>query len=596
MTLIKRLSLVLVFLFLLIISKSQRPSSDAARQKETEKSRPHSDARIYTAHFMLAFWDFIPDKMQWFRQMKAAGYNQIWAYLDGYDGQVVTYKGKRYIAYQPSKNIKPSGTTASTTTWHYIQGYVLDIPFGSNTRVPGYTNWDSTTAYRVGAGYGRRLFQFLDTAYAAGMPVMVGCHGASLGYVIANMYCNVWNHPALAKYNGKVLFANYMLNQSKLNDAINYLQAFGISHSQYTIVAYPGTYPWYIYYGKPPRWADHYSAMPFYKGLLGQFRDTTTLDRFYQVHPNLDGIINFSADKGGMGDRKNGTYNKNYAGQNSYENSYASSYGAAHGKLSIGGITPVYASAQYYNLGFYYVANMWQDILEMPVSQRPIGMCDVTANDYVELSYMSPAGAYEKNGLLYFPKPNSGFTLGYKARYPLADHSGMAEFTRPYAKAFLHNASAPIIDSEAIFYSYYLHPVNPALQKTVPDDLKNDTNLGRDSASRQAFWLNTGFAKGRQAPQIGYSIGIIQDYLYGEMDTIYMGAHLLKPGFLKINNTISKLLPAGVQTFAVKQAMGIPVFAILNPNGTVRKECRGVQPITNNSYPGGWNNIILKGR
>lgn len=46
--------------------------------------------RLYSAHVMIAFTGFCPDLNVWFSSMKAAGYNNVWAFMDAYEEHYIT--------------------------------------------------------------------------------------------------------------------------------------------------------------------------------------------------------------------------------------------------------------------------------------------------------------------------------------------------------------------------------------------------------------------------------------------------------------------------------------------------------------------------
>jgi len=59
---------------------------------------------------------------------------------------------------------------------------------------------------------------------------------------------------------------------------------------------------------------------------------------------------------------------------------------------------------------------------------------------------------------------------------------------------------------------------------------------------------------------------------------------------LKINGTVREVKPAGAACFDIDVGAfrGTPTFAIAR-SGTAAKTGPGLQPITDNVFPGGWN-------
>ncbi len=119
----------------------------------------------------------------------------------------------------------------------------------------------------------------------------------------------------------------------------------------------------------------------------------------YQTRQHLDGLINFAVDQG---NKQNTILTNRLITETSIQ----------QGKFSMGGVSAFYASASYTDFGFRGAAEVWDSLIALPVAGRPTAMSDITANDYAELSYMSPMVVPPTNGLSYIPPFSSGFHAG----------------------------------------------------------------------------------------------------------------------------------------------------------------------------------------
>lgn len=456
--------------------------------------------RYYTAHIMLAFTNFSPDLKAWMLEMKKAGYNLFWAYMDYYAGD--------------------------------------------------YIKWTKN---------------FLDTAHEVNVPVMLGSHGDNSGEKDVQMVLNSWNHPAIFKLNGKKVYSKYSFFNERFKSTVDGLQKAGIDKSKYLFLV-NGLYPVETTWKAKGTYSERVTGTPW----------TLSGVKYMYDHYDIDGIINFAIDK--------------KLEANIYENSLIVKGSKERGKIAMAGISAYYASVSFYDYGFSGAANMWNDILKQPVADRPMIVNDTTANDYAELSYLSPMLTPVLNGLLYIPSITAGFTLGNNIRYPLTDHSGIQTFLRPWIDAYKSNAVQPVFHSDKIFAWYYLHPADVKLMPDIPEEL---SRYGKNL--NQAWWKNTVYATGNI--QIGGTNQVygIQKLLGAGMGKIRMAAHLIKPAQLNINHTISEIFPAGAAYFEVEvnDFRGVPSFAIIR-NGKVVRSGLGKQAITDSVWPGGWNCLVTK--
>ena len=290
----------------------------------------------------------------------------------------------------------------------------------------------------------------------------------------------------------------------------------------------------------------------------------------YQTRP-LDGLINFAVDQG---DKQNTIRTNRLITQTSIQ----------QGKFSMGGVSAFYASVSFSDFGFRGAAEVWDSLLALPLTGRPTAMSDITANDYAELSYMSPMVVPPTNGLSFIPPLSSGFTLGNMIRYPLTDHGGIQKFLRPWVDAFLNNQPVPVFTQDRMFAWYWLHPKDQAPSTAVPALFSPYPNLN------QQWWNNTVYATGSIDVGNTNQINGMKTYIGAGMEKIRMAAHLTAPARLKINDSISDLKPAGAAFYEIEMGSfrGTPTFSIIR-GGVEVNSGTGPQPITNNVFPGGWN-------
>ena len=527
----------------------------------------------YTCHLMMAFTDFYDNLAAACLQMKNDGYTMLEGYTDSYDTKLIRYNGLFYRCIAGSTNKPPTGITTSNTFWQYEAGQVV-----------WFTDWNATSTYAPG-NYYKRTINLLNACVSAGIPCMLALHGSHYGIERAQFILDTINHPGMYKLEGKPTYASYIFSKTEYDKTLDILLEAGVPKSKFMFIANT-LYPPYIYYAKPPHYndLDTGGGAGLKNGLNG---GESTITHLYNRDSYVDGFLNFSCDKGYSG-------NTDYEFWNNWENMCLAGGSYKYKKYAFAGITGIYGSVQFVIAAFVGVGYFWNQILALPVEQRPLGVCDNTANDLKELSYVATMPGETVNGLTYIPRRNSGFTLGKDIRYPLLDHTGMQQFARPYFTAFLNKQANITITEEKIFGFYWLHPVNADYVTTMPSQFEGDKTLGKTLADQKAFWATTVFATG----YINVA-GVNQVNGFkakgAEMETIYMAVHLTAPAKLKINNTISAIIPAGVGYFQIPQVLGVPYFAILEIDGvTVRKEGFGRYEITQGCFPGGWNPAAIE--
>ncbi len=460
--------------------------------------------KYYTAHVMINLLAFTSDMDAWLEQMKASGYNLIWAHLDDYSGNYISTLRK-----------------------------LLDA------------------AERVG-----------------GIPVMAGASWWVESPKVAQMFVDTWNHPAILNIGGKKVYTgwDYQMDNQHVVDSL--LSSHNISKADYYLWVH-SRYP--FSYDGGSTWVAEHMTNTGYLSWFGtsDARSLEGVHHLYDTRPQLDGLINFAVDQG----------NKAAIIKT---NQFITRSSVQRGKLSMAGVSSLYASVSFSDFGFDGAAEIWDSILVSPAGSRPTAMSDITANDYAELSYISPLVVPPVEGLSFVPPLNAGFNLGDNIRYPLTDHSGIQKFLRPWVDAFRQNLPAPTFSEDRMFSHYYLHPSTAAPNPVLPAEFANYSHLN------QTWWNNTVYATGHI--EVGGANQVYGIKTRFESDKIKMAAHLTAPAQLKINNTLSALQPAGAAYFEIDMGSfrGTPTFSIVR-NGVEIKSGKGLQPITDNVFPGGWN-------
>ncbi len=175
-------------------------------------------------------------------------------------------------------------------------------------------------------------------------------------------------------------------------------------------------------------------------------------------------------------------------------------------------------------------------------------------------------------------------TLGDNLRYPLTDHSGIQMFLRPWVDAFLNNQPTPVFTKDRMFAWYWLHPKDQAPATTMPALFSGYPQLS------QQWWNSTVYATGNITVGNTNQIQGMKTYIGAGMEKIRLAAHLTAPARLKINDSVSEIMPAGAAFYEIEMGSfrGTPTFSIIR-SGVEVKKGTGLQPITNNVFPGGWN-------
>ncbi len=414
----------------------------------------------------------------------------------------------------------------------------------------------------------KRLMDAADSV--GGIKVMPGASWWVDPNRVSQMYQDTWNHPALFKIGGKKIYTSWDYKPDNQSVLDNLLTQNNMPRDQYYL--WPSSrYP-FSYDNGNTFVGEHLSPAGFLDWYgISSAGQVTDIDHLYQTRPQLDGLINFAVDQG---NKQNTIRTNRLIAQSSIQ----------RGKFSMGGVSAFYASVSYTDFGFKGAAEVWDSIIALPFTGRPTAMSDITANDYAELSYMAPTVIPPTNGLSYIPPFSSGFTIGDNIRYPLTDHSGIQKFLRPWVDAFLNNQAAPVFTEDRMFAWYWLHPKDQAPTTTVPALFSGYPQLS------QQWWNSTLYATGNINIGGTDQVQGMKTYIGAGMEKIRLAAHLTAPARLKINDSISEIMPAGAAFYEIEMGSfrGTPTFSIIRSGAEVKKGT-GLQPITNNVFPGGWN-------
>jgi hypothetical protein len=453
-------------------------------------------------------------------------------------------------------------------------------------RVGYNTVWLFTDSYAkydgsMDSAYWYSTKRYLDMADSLGLKVILGTQSDYNQYAAADVYSTFWNHPAILKWKGKRIFAGYDYLEGSGQSLIAEMGKRGHTEATFEIWASTRYSEW-----NPSGnfWVDRYQNTP---------KDTAAVGRTIQQAPAMKGILGFVAARGNSGD-----YGLPVAGQVPsnvtydiiHENELVAETAKNYGLTSVSGVIGFYASVNYLNFGFKGIGAMMKNIIAKPLDKRPNGITVITGNDYGELSYTSKV-AHVSNGLFWMPdQARQPFPLGQNIRLKLTDHSGIEEFIKPWADAFVQNRTVPVITEDKMFAWYWIHT----------DSVKTSTGMPAEVAAlnnpiyTQDYWNQTIYADSNSL-KMG-SLHYIKEKLSAAMNEIRMAAWLTAPAYLEIETAKgvyrSGLQPAGDAYWQCPQALGTPIFRIIR-SGIVVKQASGPQPVTNNIYPGAFNPLII---
>ncbi|MFT3843180.1 MAG: endo-1,3-alpha-glucanase family glycosylhydrolase [Myxococcaceae bacterium] len=465
------------------------------------------------------------------------------------------------------------GTDAGIAGYYSTHLMVAFVPHAHDLRAwvqalkdAGYNHlWAHMDAYDT--FYPVALKNLMDAAQdVGGIWVSPGTAGGMPDTQVAQVIIDTFNHPALFHLEGRAIYLDYGHNPSQYQSATQLLADAGYPRASWRVL---GTTLYGVNY--TGTWMDYVTGTP---------GDVAAVGHAYDIDATLDGLIDFAVDKGTSDPATGITRTVN-------ENQVISDGSRARGKLSMAGVNGFYASVQTTDYGFSGAAQLWEAILDG--GTRPDFVNDTTANDYVELSYFSPMENPPDDGGSYVPILGAGYVLGATVRTPLADHSGLQRFLRPWADAYRTGAAAPVFAADRLFAWYYLNPASALTLATEPTEV-----AALDPTFTQSWWSGTLYATG--ASQVGgmNQIDNIRTHNATQMGVIRLAAHLTAPAQLQINGTTSTAtFPAGPAYFEVPQTNGVPTFAIIR-NGVTVKSGSGPMAISDSDWPGGWNPLITE--
>ena len=406
------------------------------------------------------------------------------------------------------------------------------------------------------------LRQLMDACDLVDISFMVGLvYGGGVEQKV-KLFTDTWNRPSLFRIDDKPVYTDYFLFPSLITATRNALASLGMGDFYY----WSGTLFPYNDHEVSNTWINEYSVGDgdYTSWAFSQQEGSDAVEHVYDTRP-FDGIVFFCG----------GDYSLNHAMS---ANRSINTVSHKMGKLAMGNNMHFYSSYQYRDFGFSGTAQLWNDILALPSDQRMQGVCDITANDYKESTYLAELSFPPVDGMAFIPPPNASFTLGADMRYPLMDHTGMQKFYRPWVDAYLANAPAAAFSQDKIFCRYMLHPASIGGRTEIPYMFYDQPYFNQD------YWNNTLYAQPDKYTPVG-----LMRYESVNSEAIKMGAHLTAPSQLKINDTLSDVMPAGPAWFEIPLGSfrGTPRFAIVR-NGLEIKFGYGEQDITDDPFPGGW--------
>ena len=385
------------------------------------------------------------------------------------------------------------------------------------------------------------------------------------------MVIDLYNHPALYRYNGMPVIMIYNFDSTKLLRMIDSLTANGIARSSYKIMVSSTVYPQWQPWLTPARWVNN----------VGSPDDSASVAQLYVFNPQVDGIINFSGDKATSVD----SIAKN---KNINENLWITQASNALGKLSYVGYTISYHNdiVQNWDIGLRGGDSVLMAEVRKPKNARATFVGASTDNDQNEETHAGYPFTPITNGLFYQPTLESS---SYEATgaYPSLNHNGILKLFRPHLEALrygLDNVQVPAVDQ--IVAKYGLHPRGATPSNVIPAFLvpyKNPDSL----KITQAKW---NLSRAANAPAWVAS-GRMPLY-----DRIEMAAWLTDDAYLVINGNISPTLYSrGLAFYSIPMpTTGLPItptFAIRR-GGVNVITVSGNQAITASTWPGQYDSLI----
>lgn len=440
--------------------------------------------------------------------------------------------------------------------------------------------------------YPAKALATLDAAQEIGMTVSFGGHGGMAGQQDIDMMLAVKDHPAVHKIGGKPVYTYYQWNKGLYQNTLNLLAANGISRNDYVLLVNTQYATEITYTVNTPQgvlltgFRNGTISSPYLLVETNQtfvFYDDTVIYENYSNYPHFnDKALPFMLDTYGINGLVNFAVDKSLQACIN-ENLWVSAACKAKSKIFVAGLSFSYASTSFHHYGYSGLAQLLDGILV----SKPEMTSFTTANDKAELTYVRDDGSTAIAGLYYAPEPEAGFHYDNNTRFILTDHTGVYKFSRPWIEAHKAGEDNPVFTQDKMFCCYWLHPVDAALIPTIPSEV---SALG--SHFNQSWWDQTLYKLGNQ------NVPGIKTNFATQIGKISMTAQLATAGYLQIvingQTYTSPIKAAGVAHWECPQALGTPVFSILNSDMSTRITGQGQQAITNSIVKGGWNYLATE--
>ncbi len=545
--------------------------------------------RLYTTHLMNALTSHGQDQQQWINyEVDSAGHNNFWLYADYWYGGSTAQSvmdaihnagatfmpGMQFSAVQVPNENKLSMVQQ---TWNHPGMYKHN---GKRLYLGWDTQYlqDTVKNAMAQAGYNREDWKYVvNTRF----PYDFGVHGLYLKFPVNDTTTSYRVYGGCCHVVGNWLSLPGQLRPSpviKIDTASDYL-TLTVSHTLGVSAA-----------ANSPvgMWYENYSTIP-------SENPVGSANHLFDILPfqGVDGVINFAVDKPGQAGTLQNIINENLA---------TSAAQATHpNTIVIAGINADYSSAGQVDHGLEGVLSQVKAILAIrPVSNWPLGISETTANDYVERSDMSRAqNPYDPvTGFSFVPARNAGYTLGSTLSYPLLDNSAINKYIRPWIEKFKNTDTTPVtFTTDRIFYWYQLHPRTVALADgtVIPALLDSIWPAMINGIPKLQYWASTYYVTSDE------KTNNIRASMPVTFDDIRMTAHLSAPAILRITiggvdyDSPLRSGPDAAWQIPLGSKLGTPSFKLVR-NGVVVKEGVGIQPITNNIYPGGFNRLTKEAK
>lgn len=495
---------------------------------------PGSRKRYWATHTVASLLKHVGDIKKFVQLQKDKKCNLLWIHLDNYGPEESYYKEVLFAAIQAAKEIGNIEIAVGLSRF-------FDSSTETSTMKNANAIWDTWEMEGVFRIEGKQAYMFYDyfADWASVNPID----------------------------NSKITF-----NQIELNKILK--EKYGIFKKDWLLLANT-FYP--MSFDNQKTWFNEKTgANGIHTWDRSGFIDVkgphiTNLDKVLAEWLDVDGTVPFSA---GMP-----------MDMILRDNKYRASFGRKRNMVGGGwaGYGAFYASEPgFYSFGYPGVTKMVNEILNMRVEDRAMGIIGISTNDAAEYTQIGAMQDFVE-GLRFLPLDPHAYKIGFNIPNPISDRSGVLDYLSPLADQFLNNQAAPTFSSNELFGWYMMHPKDVPFMPIVPAGA-----LAAGFTTEE--WPKTIYYK--ETPRIAGIKSI------PNVDDIAVGAWLLQESYLMINDKLSpSTFQPGMACFQIPLGSfrGYPTYSIIAKDKvTVIKTGKGQQKITDLMFPGGHQILAQK--